>query len=379
MRGEPRWQGTAGGTAQQDHLRFALALHERVAENGQNSCFSPYSVASALSLVAAGAKGDTARELVELLAGSGAGISEHVRLLGDAARLAAREGHDEPVLDVANTLWAWQELAVSQEFGDELATWPSGGVRAAPFRDDPEAARQLINADVSERTHGLIPELVPDGAVDGNTVASLVNALYLRVAWQHQFETGSTADGDFHSPVGTVRVPMMAQSEQLGYNAQAGWQAVGLPAAGGVQAVVLLPDGSLAEQESELDVSRIERLIAGMTEQTVDLRMPRFRLDMHSPLESVLHALGVQLLFTTRADLRGISADHRIYVDSVQHQAVLRMDERGLEGAAATAAVMRLVSMPIPNVTVRVDRPFLLLVRHADTGAVYFFARVTRP
>ncbi|WP_367115082.1 serpin family protein [Actinophytocola sp.] len=40
---------------------------------------------------------------------------------------------------------------------------------------------------------------------------------------------------------------------------------------------------------------------------------------------------------------------------------------------------MRLASMPAPGVKLRVDRPFLLVVRHAETGVVYFVCRVTDP
>lgn len=380
MRGKPRWQDTAGGTAGQDHLRFALAVHERIAEQGQNSCFSPYSVASALSLIAHGADGDTARELVELLAGSGEGLQEHVRLLGDAAHLPAREHRQDPILEVANILWAWDGLPIQQRFRNEIVSWPSGDVRSAPFRDDPEGARQAINTDVAERTRELIPELIPPGAVDEDTVASLVNALYLRVAWVNKFEESATADEEFHTPDGPVSVPMMAQTEQLSYCARDNWQAVGVPAIGGVQAVVLLPDGSLADQERELDARTLTGLLGGMANQSVDLLLPRLRLDEHVDMTSLLRGIGVHTLFTAKADLVGISSDERLYVDSVLHQAVLRVDESGVEGAAATAAMMKLVSMTaLDPVTVRVDRPFLLLVRHAESGAVYFFARVTRP
>jgi serpin B len=67
-------------------------------------------------------------------------------------------------------------------------------------------------------------------------------------------------------------------------------------------------------------------------------------------------------------------------VSDALHESVLKLDEQGLEGAAATAMMIRLtaVSSETP-VEVRVDRPFLLLVRHAATGAVYFLARVTDP
>jgi serpin B len=59
---------------------------------------------------------------------------------------------------------------------------------------------------------------------------------------------------------------------------------------------------------------------------------------------------------------------------------VLKVDEQGLEGAAATAVMIRLMSMDTRRpLEVRVDRPFLLVVQHAATGALYFLARVTDP
>ena len=64
-----------------------------------------------------------------------------------------------------------------------------------------------------------------------------------------------------------------------------------------------------------------------------------------------------------------------------ERAAVLRVDEQGLEGAAATAAVVSLTAAAPPSrpVVVRLDRPFLLLVRHRRSGEVYFLARVADP
>jgi serine protease inhibitor len=59
---------------------------------------------------------------------------------------------------------------------------------------------------------------------------------------------------------------------------------------------------------------------------------------------------------------------------------VLRMNETGIEGAAATALVARGVAYRLlPTVEVRVDRPFLLLVTHQRTAVVAFAARVVEP
>ncbi|SFQ01186.1 serpin B [Amycolatopsis arida] len=363
------------------HLSFALALHRSVAGAAGDSCLSPYSVASALTLAARAARGDTAGELAHLLAGSPAGLPEQAALLRAAAELAEpAERQEEPVLAVANTLWAWEKLPIRDEFRAELAGWVGGRVATAPFAEDPEGARRIINDDIDRATHGLVPELLTPGTVRDDTVAALVNALYLRTAWVFPFPESDTAEADFTAPDGVRRVPTMYQVERLGYAADAGWQVVSLPAVGGVQAVVLLPDGDLADREPGLDADTLGRLLAGTRERLVHLWLPRIRLDLRSELTRPLRALGVRTMFTSAADFGGLTDDPRLLVSDVLHQAVLRLDERGLEGAAATAVMMRLVMMPEGDpVEVRVDRPFLLLVRHAMTGAVYFLARITRP
>ncbi|MEC3981966.1 serpin family protein [Amycolatopsis sp. H20-H5] len=363
----------------ESHLHFSLTVHRALASAGENACFSPYSVASALGLVAQGARGKTAEELVELLTTEG-DLAAHAALLSEAAKLAQETHRETPVLAVANTLWAWDQLPLEDGFRAELAGWPGGKVASAPFVAEPEAARALINDDVAETTHGLIPALLPPGAVRADTVASLVNALYLRTAWTFRFPDAATRPADFHTPAGVRQVPTMHLDERVGYAHADGWQAVRLVAAGGVHAIVLLPDGDLAEAEAALDAGGLSALIDGMGPESVRLALPKLDLDVASPLTGTLESLGVRTMFTPDADLGGLSPDPRLVVSDVLHQAVLRIDEQGLEGAAATAVMMRAVSMITSEpVDVRVDRPFLLLIRHAETGAVYFLARVVAP
>ncbi|MTD54877.1 serpin family protein [Amycolatopsis pithecellobii] len=369
------------GKADTDHLTFSLALHRAVAARG-NSCFSPYSVASALGLTSQASRGAASEELVRLLAGGDADIAKQAELLRAAATLTESGRGEAPVLEVANTLWAAEQLPLHEDFLGELAAWPNGGVRTAPFATDPEAARQAINAAVAETTHDLIPELLEPGDVKADTVASLVNALYLKVAWQHRFRDEQTEDGDFHSPSGIRRVPMMRQTESFGYAARDGWQVVDLPGAGGVRATILLPDGELSAQEPELDAHGLAALLSAVRNRQVRLTMPKVSLEARAALKPVLAELGVRTMFSARdSDFTPLTPDPRVFVDEVIHQAVLRLDEQGLEGAAATAVVMRLLAAvgPVDPVEVVVDRPFLLLVRHAETGVVYFFARVVEP
>jgi len=363
------------------HLAFTLALHRVAAPNlRENACWSPYSVASALGLVAVGANGLTRDELAILLLGDKSGDPRALgRLLGKASTLRWGTGDEEPVIAVANTLWADESIHIRGSYVDELEEWPNGSVRAAPFRKEPEEARELINREVAEITRDLIPELVPDGAIRKDTVASLVNALYLKCAWRNRFTEGLTQPRPFHSPGGTFEVPTMELSETIGYAATAGWQVVSLPAVGGVRAVVLLPDADLATAEPDLDADALAHLLGAPHSTQVRLRLPKVDVSMQAELSPALNRLGVRTMFRDDADLRGISPD-QLAVQAVLHESVLKVDEQGFEGAAATAVMMRLAGfMPSEPVTVDVDRPFLLLVQHNDTGVIYFAARVVAP
>jgi serine protease inhibitor len=356
------------------HLEFTVALQDALTGN---VVWSPFSVASALALVARGAEGTTRDELVALLMGDKAGqVEDLIRLLGEAENVAVPRSNDEaPEIAVANTLWADERISLKQEFARALESMPSGAVRSAPFGKDPDGARNLINEDVARTTHELIPELLPDGAIQRDTVAALVNALYLKVAWGHKFTESATEPRPFHTPAGVVRVPTMFVSESLGYARAPGWQVVRLPTVGNVEAVVLLPDGELPE----VDAGTLERLLSAPKRRTVSLRLPKLHLKLHAELTGVLNGLGVRTVFTDDANLSGISGDP-LAVQAVLHETVLKLDEQGLEGAAATAVMMRTLSFnPEPPVEVAVDRPFLLLVRHTKSGAVYFSARVTDP
>lgn len=358
------------------HLDFALAVHRAVSPRpGDQVCWSPYSVAGALGLLAHGSGGQSRTELLGLLGD----LDTVTSLLAEAATLDEPAVGDDPaVFAVSNTLWADASIRIEPGFIAELAGWSGGSVRNAPLQAEPAKARDAINADVAETTRRLIPELLPPGSIRSDTVSALVNALYLKSAWRSAFNEGATAPRPFHAPGGTVEVPTMSLNASIGYAATDGWQVVGLPAAGGVEAVVLLPDGDLAAAEPALTGASLAALLAAPRWQRVRLRLPKIDIATKAELSDPLRALGVRTVFTDRADLRPMSPDP-LYAQRVLHESVLRIDEQGLEGAAATAVMIGITSAVAEPLQVSVDRPFLLVVRHQRTGAVYFLARVTDP
>jgi serpin B len=121
-------------------------------------------------------------------------------------------------------------------------------------------------------------------------------------------------------------------------------------------------------------------LLPRLDQRRVALSLPRFEVTGRSELSTALTALGAGTAFTPEADFSALTPGH-MRISALVHQSVLRVDESGLEGAAATASLVRLtaaVREPEP-IRVDVDRPFLFLVRDQETGAVHFLARVTAP
>lgn len=363
-------------------LDLALRMHRAIEPDpDRDACWSPYSVAVALGMAATAARGRTRDELLKALTGApDTALDGVAETLGAAAQL----GPQDAELHLAATAWLRADVEVTGGFADALARWPDGALRS--FGSDLRRARERINADVAETTRGLIRELLGDGVLGPHTVAVLVSALYLKAAWTDPFDRQLTRPRRFHAPSGPVEVPTMELVTGLGYARTDRWQVVTVPARGGVQAMILLPHGSLADAEAGLSAAELAALATGTQQngtQRIRLRLPRLRLEHSTRLSGPLAALGAGALFDRdRADLTGLSPQRPAWVDEVVHRSVLRIDEQGLEGAAATAVIVAMRALVIPPaepLLVDVDRPFLLLIRHPGTGVIYFMARVTHP
>jgi serpin B len=129
-----------------------------------------------------------------------------------------------------------------------------------------------------------------------------------------------------------------------------------------------------------LSAGRLSVLREAASIHRIDLHVPRARLETGTRLSAPLADLGVERIFDAEAMAVDGVAGEPFCVSEAVHRAVLRMDEHGVEGAAATAMVLRTVAFrQLPEVELVVDRPFYLLITHRATGAVLFMARVVEP
>jgi serpin B len=366
--------------------RFGIDLLAAGPPEG-NLAISPAGVAIALQMVATGARGTTATQLAHVLhlpSAAAAATSAQALLTGLGA--AQRDGRN--TLRVANTVWTQRGLPIAPAFGNTLRTRFDSAMRTADFANNPDGASNQVNSTVSGQTNGLIPRLFPPGSLDDSTRLVVTNAIYLAASWATEFQQNRTAPGPFTGSDGSVvQVPMMHsdpdpapdQPAAYGYAAGPGYQVVTLPYVGGKLAFsVLLPTGSLA---SMLDVLREKGLPAVLTSvkpTRIALAMPRFTISTDLDLSATLAGLGMPAAFGNTADFSGITTAEHLKIQTVRHDAVVRVDEHGTVAAAATGVGLQ-ATASVVLLPVNVDHPFLFVITDTATGAPLFLGRVSSP
>lgn len=386
---------------------FAFDLYRELAQSDGNVFFSPFSLSTALSMTFAGARGETGEEMANVLhlphwpQPRAAMLSPQNRAVHEAFGKLLRDLHapkpDEvddgndkakPGYEIllANALWGHDAETFSDDYVTLIGRHYDAPMTLVDFRR-PEHAAEQINDWTNEKTRGLIPHLVnPSDVIDASLV--LTNAIYFLGDWANEFDPENTRDRDFRVGPGTsVTVPMMHQQASFGYLKYDDATALVMPYGGErVSMVVLLPDEGQDTDAltAHLTAKEIARW-ANAPHETIQLAMPKFKMKTSSRLvhgEPILPNLGLRRATSGEADLTGIDggkgAGGRLYISEVIHEAVIEVDERGTEAAAATGVVIGRTSIPqVINVTI--DRPFVFLIVDHETNSILFMGRVVDP
>ncbi len=358
---------------------FAL-LGREAATTGDNVVISPASIHAVLSMLLAGAEGETAAELERGLALDG--------LTGDALGQAwadlitgSQTGEGSKV-SIADSLWLRDGVPFVQSFLDYNRDYFAADMRGLPA--DPAEAAAQINEWVEERTAGRITDLVSPGDFSDATILTLVNTVYLKVKWEH-FDPAATQPESFSLASGeTVDVPMMHAQVEARYAATDLYDAVDLDTDGPVTVWILVPKGAHTPEAvaEALAEGGYGELLAAAQPLEGAVAVPRLSLEYESErLKEHLEALGIARAFSpAEAEFTGIAdLAETVCVEEILHKADLDLNEEGVEAAAATGAVVGTTSAPLDTFDVRADRPFLVVLAEKASGAPLFTALVRDP
>merc|ERR1711902_264625 len=349
-----------------------------------NYLVSPFSIQSGLSLLLLGAKDSTSSSLSSLL---------HIN--ESKAKLVHKEAKNMPdnfnrlinatnrsfVFVSANNVFLDENVPVKKDYEEKVKCFYGSNVTSLSMRRSPDESADQINAWVEQRTRGKIQKLIQSSSLE-NSQAVLVNTLYFKAPWVLPFKY-YTRKANFTMESGNaMEVDMMLLEGRLPTGLIQGVRVIQLDYKTCVDCpnsdmamFVFVPEDSVSLEQAERVVMDSEVLSGrGLTLRTerVRLFLPKFEVRHKSQLSRTLRQLGLPV----HGDYTGIT-NQGLQVDEVVHEAVLRVDEKGSEGAAATA-IFTSRMMFVPKTTINVDRTFFLSVVHKQSGVTAFAAKVNQ-
>jgi serpin B len=368
--------------------RFAFDLYAHLLRQEGNLFFSPYSISTALAMTSAGARGQTADQMVDVLRFPkdlrAHPASLHAACAGLQNDLNAAGAKGAFDLAVANRLWGQKGYEFLPDFLALVEKNYGAGIEQVDFARATEAARQTINAWIEKQTRDKIKDLLKPGVLDAMTRLVLTNAIYFKGKWASEFDKKLTRDEDFFvTPEKKVTAPLMRRTAEFGYFDGGEMHALELAYQGDRLAmVVLLPkskDG-IEGLEAALTPNMLEGTCAGLRRREVQVALPRFKTTAEFSLKDPLVAMGMTDAFDpAKADFSGMSGKKDLFISAVVHKAFVDVNEEGTEAAAATAVVARMTAVAEPPPVFRADHPFLFLIRDTRSGAILFLGRILDP
>ncbi|RVE47060.1 hypothetical protein evm_008244 [Chilo suppressalis] len=252
-------------------------------------------------------------------------------------------------LSVASRLYVSRSIEISKKY--ELITNKvfHSTVEKLNF-DNKHLSANVINDWVSSQTNGMIKNIVTPMDISRDSAMILVNAIYFAGRWTEPFK--KVFVGDFHSPVGLRRIPMMKQKKTYNYAESKVLNAkiIEIPYEGEKASFVMvlpLSKSGLPMLLSELKLAPelLNKEMMTMTQTKLTLTMPKFKIQTELDLKALYKKIGVKSVFQKDSGLNRISTDSQIKLSKAVQKACIEVFERGTEAAAASGLQAELIRL----------------------------------
>lgn len=361
---------------------FAFDLYRALATAApdQNIFFSPLSISTTLAMLSLGAGSSTKVQILEGLGLRPQEVLEEAlhrrihQLLRDFA-----QPREDIQLSLGNALFISPTVRLQDTFLRAVKTLYLADTFPTNF-GDPAGAQKQINDYVAKQTKGKIVDLAKD--LDSTEAMVMVNYIFFKAKWETGFNHKSTRKQDFHVTSETVvQVPMMKQEDHYYYyvDRNLSCRVVGVPYQGNATALFVLPsEGQMGHLENGMSEKTLKKWLKMFTKRQLELYLPKFSIEGSYQLDKVLPTLGINDVFTSHADLTGMTNDTNIQVSEMVHKAMVEVDESGTQAAAATEAIFMFKSAPMRPHKIMFNRPFMMLIVENATN-ILFLGKVTHP
>ena len=363
-------------TATQAVNQFAMDVYEHLQQEQGNLFFSPLSISAGLAMTYAGAAGQTAAEMGQVL-GIDPGI--HASFANLLASFEQRQLSNlvfdptDPLhpfkfvdrfkLSTSNAIWPQSGLPVHGQFINTIETNYDGHVQSVDYAN-PLQAEDLINDWVADQTNGRIQNLV--SGLSPATAMVLTNTIFFNSLWDVPFDPRFTASRSFQrGPGDVISAPQMQTQGKFAITQIGGFRVLDMPMGNGNSSmVVLLPsDPSGAGHLTNEVLQGVEGwLESSPALKLEDVAFPRFQTTVETGLNELLVGLGMSSAFSAATADFSSMTDAAVFIDKVFHKATIDVTEQGTQAAAATEVQIAICfTAGTPVLTLEGAKPIELL------------------
>ncbi|MTI89717.1 MAG: serpin family protein [Balneolaceae bacterium] len=345
----------------------------------ENVFISPLSLSMALGMTLNGAKAETYQQIQQTLALSDLELQEINEGYRSLAKLLTTI--DPKVkMQIANSVWNQKGFEVEDDFTKRLQTYFNAKSEGLDFNDP--AAKDVINKWVENETNGMIDKII-DANIPPEMVMYLINAIYFKGTWTHQFDENQTKERDFHLDNGTTStVDMMSQTRSFSYLSTEQVQMIDLPYGDSLYSMTLMMPKNTTDSIDEFIANdftyqNFSSWLEAMNAGRIQLSLPKFQMNYKIKLNDVLKSMGMVIPFEEhQANFEGINPGGKLFISEVAQKAIIKVNESGTEAAAVTSVGVGVTSMP-PSINF--NQPFVFMIREQSSGTVLFMGKVGNP
>lgn len=351
---------------------FAFDLLSACVSEDENILVSPYSAATALSLLSNGASDSTRKELRNALSANLEVDDINACSYYLTSRLSAFNT-EEAKLIFANSLWLDDSFDVKPSFLQSAVNYYDADVQRILFSEGNGAEK--INQWVSDKTEGEITDATEEVSADAK--ALMVNVVFFDDEWATPYAEDNISAGVFYGSKGDEEVSYMTSTEHYISTAYAQGMTKGfknLP----LKMAVLMPteDVSVDEFASELTGAKWETLLNSQESATFcKASVPEFEIRVKNDLKNPLMDLGVEKIFDkSKADFSALSNSGKVSVSSMTQDAFVKIGPKEVKAGASTVTETTPTSAPETTQQKELvfDRPFVFVIYDNESGVSVF-------
>ncbi|QDJ95130.1 serpin 1 [Hypsugopox virus] len=319
-------------------INFAIKLFKEFEH--KNVIFSPPSIVSTLMMIAAGADGDTKKEIDSII--------KNIPHFTTSKQL-----------QLVNRIYIDELIKYTNTFKQNVSKM-NADIVGVNFKNT-QYVTNLINSWIYEATS--IDNFI--NAIDEQTRIMMVNAISFTGEWCNKFDSSDNVNKKFKSGKNNVKIVKMMMGEMytnVGTLCDINATIVELKYKNKYNMVIIMPNDveGLQTMIQSLTSEKFNEWVSSMSQKNICLYIPKFNIQQTIDLQYYLPKLGIHSV-TSNINLSKISKNC-FDQPKFMHKSYVNVDEEGTKAAAVSCFSVINFSC-VERDIIKINKPFMFCIR----------------